>query len=394
MKRFISFLLLLLYITVATAGNASFKKIRVEQNVKEFGVLGLKVLVDFNLSGLNGELISAIAVFEQPKGVSVKAKNDFTTTDGSLVTSTGFLANFKTFSNFSLFIPNSKLPFESGERYYTRVFIQTLKGEILGTSEYASFIFSGQNNTNTSQISRVKSNNTNSKGKLNTKSNSINGHEYVDLGLPSGTKWATMNIGAKDTKKIGNLYAWGETKGFNDGKRNFSWKTYKYCKSSAETLTKYHYGKIDKKKELDISDDAAYIEWGSSWRIPTKEQFEELFDTKNCTYEYKSSTDNNDISGYLIKSKRNGKSIFFPAGGCIIDEKFNSMDVQGYYWTRSLQWQDESPEDIADTFSALFSGKYDSQTNITAFSFWFSPWVNDVAGQSRYKGMCIRPVTK
>lgn len=247
---------------------------------------------------------------------------------------------------------------------------------------------------NNSGISSNKSNNYSSNVQSTSKSNTINGHEYVDLGLPSGTKWATMNIGAKDTKKIGNLYAWGETKGFNDGKRNFSWETYKYCKSSAETLTKYHYGKIDKKKELDISDDAAYIEWGSSWRIPTKEQFEELFDTKNCTYEYKLSTDNNDISGYLIKSKRNGKSIFFPAGGCIVDEEFKSMDVQGYYWTRSLKWQDESPGDIADSFFALFSGKYDSQTNITAFSLWFSPMLNEVEGQSRYKGMCIRPVTK
>ena len=105
------------------------------------------------------------------------------------------------------------------------------------------------------------------------------GHSYVDLGLTSGTKWATMNIGAETPQDYGNYYAWGEIY----TKENYKWSTYKYGSGENE-LTKYcntkRYGKddfTDSKTTLDNTDDAVIANWGNiGWRIPTKDQFNEL----------------------------------------------------------------------------------------------------------------------
>ena len=91
-----------------------------------------------------------------------------------------------------------------------------------------------------------------------------NGREYVDLGLPSGTMWATCNIGANYPEDYGDYYAWGET----ETKSNYDWSTYKWCKGSEDTLTKYctdnDYGTVDNKTVLDPEDDAAHVKWGGS----------------------------------------------------------------------------------------------------------------------------------
>ena len=115
-------------------------------------------------------------------------------------------------------------------------------------------------------------------------------HAYVDLDLPSGTLWATCNVGASSPEENGDYFAWGETTGHNDGKNNFNWSTYKWCKGSSSTLTKYccesssgYEGFTDNKMELDLEDDAAYVNWGPAWRMPSKEQFEELFNRSYTT---------------------------------------------------------------------------------------------------------------
>ena len=90
-----------------------------------------------------------------------------------------------------------------------------------------------------------------------TGTGTANGHEWVDLGLPSGTKWATCNVGATKPEEYGNYYAWGET----ETKTTYNWSTYKWCNGSAETQTKYctnsDYGTVDNKTVLDLEDDAA-----------------------------------------------------------------------------------------------------------------------------------------
>ncbi len=132
-------------------------------------------------------------------------------------------------------------------------------------------------------------------------------HEYVDLGLPSGTLWATCNVGANSPEEYGNYFAWGETK----PKSDYTWGIYKYCQGSPDTMTKYcrsrSYGTVDNKTELEPSDDAATANWGGGWQMPSREQFNELF---NSSYTATTWTTLNGVSGYEITSKSNGNSIF------------------------------------------------------------------------------------
>ena len=131
------------------------------------------------------------------------------------------------------------------------------------------------------------------------KSGTENGHEYVDLGLTSGTKWATMNVGAKTPQDYGNYYAWGET----TTKSTYRESTYKF--GSIAELTKYcndsdrgKDGYTDSKTTLDLEDDAAYVNWGGKWRMPTEAQCEELSD--ECYWVWTSSYNNSNVAGYIV----------------------------------------------------------------------------------------------
>lgn len=109
-----------------------------------------------------------------------------------------------------------------------------------------------------------------------------NGHAYVDLGLPSGTKWAKMNVGASSEKDMGLYFAWGETQGYTAGGRKvFIWKNYKFNPSGdSSTFTKYN--TTDNKTHLELTDDAAHVNWGGDWHMPNRTQCIELFkETKN-----------------------------------------------------------------------------------------------------------------
>lgn len=131
-----------------------------------------------------------------------------------------------------------------------------------------------------------------------------NGHSYVDLGLPSGTLWATMNVGANAPEDYGNHYAWGET----ETKSEYSWETYEFGSSSEGPFSKYN--GTDDKIILDLEDDAARVHWGGDWKMPTEAQLREL--SGNTTSEW---TTLNGVSGCAFTSIINGNSIFFPAAG-------------------------------------------------------------------------------
>ena len=158
-------------------------------------------------------------------------------------------------------------------------------------------------------------------------------HEYVDLGLPSGTLWATKNVGAKSPEDYGSYFAWGET----STKSSYDWSTYKYCKGSDDSLTKYNTnsscGTVDNKRELDLSDDAAYVNWGPEWRMPSENQFDELINSSYTTTEW---TSLNGVEGRKIISKKNGKSIFLPAAGYRRGSSLYDAGSYGYYWSRAL----------------------------------------------------------
>lgn len=156
-----------------------------------------------------------------------------------------------------------------------------------------------------------------------------NGHEYVDLGLPSGLLWATCNIGASKPEEYGDYFAWGET----TTKSIYDSSSYKYCKDSDGTLTKYctdsRYGIVDYTAVLDLEDDAAHVNWGSKWRMPTSEELDELRDSNNCTWTW---TIQNGVNGYRVTSKKSNESLFLPAAG----DCYNYFDAGGSYWSSSL----------------------------------------------------------
>ena len=179
----------------------------------------------------------------------------------------------------------------------------------------------------------------------------------IDLGLPSGTKWASMNIGASKESEIGLYFAWGETTGYKgdpDDGRAFYTDDYKW-NISGYTLwygfNKYQIpdgsdgqnnnkscwyddnGKFigDGKTKLDDSDDAAIVLWGNGWRMPTKDDVAEL--CANCTSAWETL---DGIKGVRMTSKINGKSIFLPAGGDRGNSGIHWVGEQGYYWASTL----------------------------------------------------------
>lgn len=159
------------------------------------------------------------------------------------------------------------------------------------------------------------------------------GHEFADLGLPSGTKWATCNVGASKPEEYGDYFAWGET----EPKDNYDWSTYKWCNGSSTTMTKYctnsEYGSVDNKIILELSDDAANANWRGDWRMPTKVEYDEL---RNLSYTTWTWTSLNGVNGYKVTSKTNGNSIFLPAAGYRYDSDLAYAGSNGYYLSSSL----------------------------------------------------------
>lgn len=157
-------------------------------------------------------------------------------------------------------------------------------------------------------------------------------HAWVDLGLPSGTLWATCNVGAVMPYEYGHYFAWGET----ERKEVYDWSTYKWCNGDSDQLTKYCYsashgynGFTDNLTILQSGDDAATVNWGNGWRTPTKEQWEEL---KNNTAN--AWTTQNDVYGQIFYG--NGRSLFLPAAGTRCGSELDGAGSRSYYWSSSL----------------------------------------------------------
>ena len=201
-------------------------------------------------------------------------------------------------------------------------------------------------------------------------------HQYVDLGLTSGTLWATCNVGAVQPYQSGLFFAWGDTEGHGSDTSDgylFNWENYKWGEVIGEDtyFTKYctdsNRGKdgfTDGKYELDPEDDAAYVNWGPQWRMPTKEQFDEL--QNECTW---TPMTIGDVNGYEVEGP-NGNTIFLPETGWRIDDML--LDG-GAYWTRS-----------ANSESTGVGGAY--------YLGWDNWGWYEYGG--RLDGQCVRPVFK
>jgi len=196
----------------------------------------------------------------------------------------------------------------------------------------------------------------------------VNGHRFVDLGLPSGLLWAETNIGAETAADSGDHFAWGETaaKGYYD------WSTYSWG-TSKSSISKYCYE--DDLRSLEQPDDAAYANWGSSCRMPTVSEFYELNNSDNCTWTWTSKTasDGSAVNGYEVKSNKNGNSIFLPASGYRDDDGRYQYGSAGCYWSSMLYTNDESK-----AFNLYFSSGYISSND----------W------DQRYVGRSARPVAE
>lgn len=167
--------------------------------------------------------------------------------------------------------------------------------------------------------------------KHNDGNGSYNGHDYIDLGLPSGTLWATCNVGADTPEGYGDYFAWGETQ----VKYNYDWNTYHY--GGMHHLTKYcsspsygYNGFTDNLTTLQPKDDAAKANWGRKWRTPTKEQWQELYN--NTTSQW---TEQNGVEGRMFTAA-NGASLFLPATGYRLDRNLYGAGDRGFYWSQSL----------------------------------------------------------
>ncbi|MBR4267532.1 MAG: hypothetical protein IKQ46_15940 [Bacteroidales bacterium] len=159
-------------------------------------------------------------------------------------------------------------------------------------------------------------------------------YQAVDLGL--SVYWCNKNLGASNSQASGYFYAFGET----TPKESYTWANYKHANGTETDITKYNtkeeFGKnIDDILTLEPEDDAVVENLGNGWRMPDEDEFKELRNTDNCTWEWV-KMENLNIAGYKITSKINGNSIFLPAAGFMNDNTLSAAGTNGNYWSRSL----------------------------------------------------------
>lgn len=184
----------------------------------------------------------------------------------------------------------------------------------------------------------------------------IAGHEYVDLGLPSGLKWATCNVGAEKPEDYGDYFAWGEIETKSE-----------YTESNSLT-----HGKQMDDISGDVQYDVAAANWGGSWRMPTKDEMIEL--VSNCEWEWILIEKNDYDSVKCYKGiGPNGNSVIFPVAGCYNGPSLISVGTGGLCWT---------------------STPYDVMLNL-AYEFYFNDYNAEVSYiGNRFIGQSVRPVSE
>ena len=190
----------------------------------------------------------------------------------------------------------------------------------------------------------------------------------VDLGLPSGKMWAKGNLGADNEEESGLYYQWGDTQGYTKEQignpKQFNWANYKWgIDGSSSNFSKYN--STDSKTVLDLEDDAVYAELGGNWKMPTHEDWQELYN--NTSREW---TQVNGVNGYKCTAS-NGNYIFLPAAGYGAGSSLGDEGSRGYVWSSSLYSVGSS-----NAFGCYFS------------SSWFGPDYGNI----RYIGFSVRGV--
>ena len=196
-----------------------------------------------------------------------------------------------------------------------------------------------------------------------------NVYEFVDLGLSSGTQWATCNVGATKPEEYGLYFAWGETKGYSGviDTKQFRWSDYKFSiDDEGSAMSKYN--STDNLTTLELVDDAAYVS-NNSCRIPTEDECEELiYNTTQISMEV------NGVNGVQFTSDTNDNSIFIPFAGSVYDGSVFYLNSYGFIWSSSIAYNYSNP-DYSSAYLMYFDS-YDAYRD----------------GYSRYYGFPIRPV--
>ena len=204
------------------------------------------------------------------------------------------------------------------------------------------------------------------KEKAKFSSGKANGHEYVDLGLPSGLKWATCNVGATKPEGDGKYFSWGETKGTDPYSSN--WNDYPFHETKKGLFSKkdvmIKYNEKDKKTILEGCDDIARVQWKGKWRMPTIDDFQELL--HHCKSKWEKL---NGIKGRSFTGP-NGRKLFLPVC-CEFDER--RYVPFGAYWSSTLL--SSNPDEVQYALTISFDSKKVSDGN-----------------KFRYNGLHIRPV--
>ena len=200
----------------------------------------------------------------------------------------------------------------------------------------------------------------------------IKGHKYVELW--EGLKWATCNIGASTPEEVGDYFAWGETEPYYSGINPFTWKegkekgylneTNKYFDPGTRKYTKYT--NADGKMTLEPMDDAATANWGGTWRMPTREDWERLLDFKSFTWAYtrKVTADGKNVEGYTITSNvpgYEGNELFLVITNQLFKTDYHITN-EAFYWSSS--WYHRASNTSDDYATSFYFGENSIDRNL------------------------------
>ena len=250
-------------------------------------------------------------------------------------------------SCYTLNFSSGNKQFYTGWRYYGHSVRAVYEGSAKGSTNGGAKSQSDIEVNDMVDRALATVNNQPSSSASGSKSRTISGHEYVDLGLPSGLKWATCNVGASSPEEYGDYYAWGEIETKSNSKTN---------------------GKSMQDISGNSTYDVARAKWGGSWRLPTKEEFNEL--RQKCKWQW---TTQNGKKGYKVTGP-NGNSIFLPAAGCYKSwSGLSGVGQWGYYWS---------------------STPYNHNNGTEAYSLTIATNSLNLFYSNRYFGVSVRPVSK
>lgn len=231
----------------------------------------------------------------------------------------------------------------------------------------------------------------------------FNGHEYVDLGLTSGTKWAKMNVGASSETDAGLYFAWGETQGYTASQvgtdKNFSWNDYTLTEDSGSTMSKYNAS--DNKTHLELTDDAAAANMGGDWHMPNRAQCLELFkETKNGFVTNAGAFTQyawDDSNGYSSPTSTTAAiSGWDTAGYFFFKNSYTSVTeaitAEDYLFIPAAGYCEDGEVVGVGMYSYVWASALNSENVENAWLFSFNSGIAGVLYNGRYRGRSVRGV--